>query len=75
MPAVPDDKKRFEKCPFRVREIENCVTVFYNVLGAKKKISPRNFKISGSDFEIRATNFSPFLNRIKTRPENTDNGR
>ena len=37
MPAVPDDKKRLGKCLFRVRKVENCVTVFYTALGAKKK--------------------------------------
>ena len=35
------------------------VFCFFRGIGAKKKISGLLFKISGSDFEIRATNFLP----------------
>ena len=75
MPAVPDDKKRPKKCPFRVRKVENCLAVFYTAHGAKKKYLRDILKYVRPVSKYVRHILKHLQNRMKTRQENTDSGR
>ena len=64
-----------KKCPLRVRKVENCATVFYTAHGAKKKYLRDILKYVRPVSKYVRHIFYRLQNRMKTRQENTGNGR